>query len=60
MGGQMKTCGTCKHWYDLWENNCCGSCDKLTEETSKYDRCRVYEEPITTEKNFGCIHWEDK
>ena len=63
----MKICKTCRHWYDLWEENCCGSCGKLTydhrlERNDKYVKCRVYEDsdPITTEKNFGCIHWEEK
>ena len=61
------TCEKCKHWYDLWEGQSCGSCDKLTYggrlgKSAEYDKCRVYDDsdPITTEKNFGCIHWEAK
>ena len=61
------TCEKCKHWYNLWEDDCCGSCNKLTydsrlEISEKYDKCRVYDDsdPITTEKNFSCIHWEEK
>lgn len=56
-------CQNCKHWYDLWKSNNCGSCDKLTDGNGTvYDKCRVYSdsEPITTEKNFGCIHWGKK
>ena len=67
-----KICGNCKHWYNLWEDDSCGSCNILTEEdryrscclydTGKYNKCRVYDDsdPITTEKNFGCIHWRKK
>jgi hypothetical protein len=57
----MKTCKDCKYWYNLWENDNCGYCDKITDGNNKYDICRVYSSvPITTEKNFGCIHWKEK
>lgn len=62
-GSVWQRCGDCKYW-NRWDHNV-GTCDQLTlglrsgRTTKGHDRCRVYDDsdPITTEINFGCIHF---
>jgi hypothetical protein len=58
-----RLCKDCKHWVQ-WEerDENVGNCHKLTAHVPDYARLRVYSDsdPISTEINFGCIHWEWK
>lgn len=55
-----RNCKDCKYWI-RWGKTV-GDCKRLTQKTNKNDDvCRVYSdsEPISTEINFGCIHFEE-
>lgn len=62
-GSMLPRCGDCKHW-NPWDDNV-GTCEQLTNglrsdrSNETHDRCRVYDDsdPITTEINFGCVHF---
>lgn len=63
----MKTigyCEGCKWWGQPWEDHgkIAASCPRLTRNDLWDGGCRVYDDsdPITTEKDFGCIYWEAK
>lgn len=66
----MNTCKTCKYWtrWDVYGTNDLykfgGSCDFLgyTDSGDLGNNVSVYGDslPITTEENFGCIHWSKK
>lgn len=62
-----KRCRNCRHWMQFtndYDDLECGKCKKLTDAAYRgtWDGCRVHDAsgPITTEANFGCIHYAVK
>ena len=56
-----RRCEKCKHWvpWTFRFTGIEGNCGELTRDSSDSARLRVYSDsdPITTEKDFSCIHF---